>query len=270
MYLLFFGRKVFMEDLSFDERVLIFLKAMKKNSDNLIPRKSLLMFSDGVYMYTFWINNFEDIYEYVNKNIDSFIEYRRCIENINKRYLSLKKNIESFEKRIIEYLEAMKKNNNMLISRKLLLKFENGMMMYSFWEINCERIYMYVMKNFDLLSENYLDCINTIKNEYEKKLAFRLSFEDKIIEYLRAMKVNDNKIISQLSLLMFSDGSKMKRFWDTYKNKDKIYAYVLENEDNLLEYSECISTIKQKYSEVIGGRENVFLSPKVLNRKRGK
>ena len=72
--------------------------------------------------------------------------------------------------------------------------------------------------------------------------------EEKILEYLQAMKDNDNKIIPRRSPL-FSDGTQMGLYWNS--NKDKIYRMITE-EDNpfIVQYKDQCEVLIKEYIEV--------------------
>ena len=78
----------------------------------------------------------------------------------------------------------------------------------------------------------YKEQCEVLIKEYNKKA---LSDEEKLLEYLQAMKANGNNTILQSSKLLFSDGTKMGIYWCS-KTKNKIqliYAWVSKEFKNL-------------------------------------
>ena len=79
----------------------------------------------------------------------------------------------------------------------------------------------------ECILRNFSDLYNKVE-----ELTPKLTDEEKLLEYLQAMKDNDNNIIPKRSSLLFSDGTKMGYYWNISKNKDKIYKMIIE-EGNL-------------------------------------
>lgn len=125
------------------------------------------------------------------------------------------KKITTSEK-LFEFLEAMSKNNNKLIGQNSNLKFSDNTNMNQFWNNNRETIIDLIKINKEY-SKKYNDSCEVLINLYSKykkrKIKVKtISFEDKLLEYLQAMKDNDNKIIPKRSPLFFSDGTQMAKY----------------------------------------------------------
>lgn len=139
------------------------------------------------------------------------------------------KKITTSEK-LFEFLEAMSKNNNKLIGKNSNLKFSDNTNMNQFWNNNRETIIDLIKINKEY-SKKYNDSCEVLINLYSKykkrKIKVKtISFEDKLLEFLKAMKDNGNKIISSTSSLLFSDGTQMAKYWHNQKNK--IYKMIIE------------------------------------------
>ena len=89
----------------------------------------------------------------------------------------------------------------------------------------------------------YKEKSEVLIKEYNKK---GLGDEEKLLEYLKAMKENDNKIIPARSPLLFSDGTKMGYYWSD--KKDKIYKMITE-EDNqfIVQYKDQCEVLINEY-----------------------
>lgn len=109
--------------------------------------------------------------------------------------------------------------------------------MNQFWNNNRETIIDLIKINKEY-SKKYNDSCEVLINLYSKykkrKIKVKtISFEDKLLEFLKAMKDNGNKIISSTSSLLFSDGTKMRTYWNG--NKDKIYKMITEEGNPFVE-----------------------------------
>ena len=91
----------------------------------------------------------------------------------------------------------------------------------------------------------YKDQCEVLIKEYNKK---QLSEEEKLFEYLQAMKENGNKIIPYNSSLLFSDGTKMGYYWSKSNNKDKIYRMITkEGNQFVLQYKDQCEVLINEY-----------------------
>lgn len=159
------------------------------------------------------------------------------------------KKITTSEK-LFEFLEAMSKNNNKLIGQNSNLKFSDNTNMNQFWNNNRETIIDLIKINKEY-SKKYNDSCEVLINLYSKykkrKIKVKtISFEDKLLEYLQAMKDNDNKIIPKRSPLLFSDGTKMGSYWNAHK--DKIYKMITEEGNQfIVKYKDQCEVLINEY-----------------------
>ena len=241
-------------EISNDERNMEYLKAMKANNNRFITRRFKLKFSNGTSMSSFWTDNRQKLYDYVCSHEEELIGYDECIKVIKEeynKYLQKRANEMSDDERNMEYLKAIKENNNQLILSTSSLKFSNGESMSKFWYRNRQKLYDYVCSHEEELV-GYKECIKTIKEGYKKyfyKKANEISKSERNMEYLKAMKANNNQLIPSTSSLKFSNGTYMSDFW--YNNRQKLYDYVCRHEEELMEYEECIKTIKEEYMKYL-------------------
>ena len=251
-------RKIKVKTISFEDKLLEFLEAMHKNNDSIILTTSKLKFSDGVFMNQFLKNNREKIYTLITTKNNIFIKkYPKCCENIINDYMFIKsksKNISlTDEERLIEYLIAMSKNNNKLIKQTSNLRFSDGISMRYYWNIYKEKIVKLLSENMDEYLKDYKEACKTIIDAYKeyknylikKENNLILDFNRKLLEYLKAMNKNNNKIINQRSNIKFSDGTNMGSFFNN--NREKIYEELIkENNKFLKKYpASCMTLIKK-------------------------
>ena len=251
-------RKIKVKTISFEDKLLEFLEAMHKNNDSIILTTSKLKFSDGVFMNQFLKNNREKIYTLITTKNNIFIKkYPKCCENIINDYMFIKsksKNISlTDEERLIEYLIAMSKNNNKLIKQTSNLRFSDGISMRYYWNIYKEKIIKLLSENMDEYLKDYKGACKTIIDAYKeyknylikKENNLILDFNRKLLEYLKAMNKNNNKIINQRSNIKFSDGTNMGSFFNN--NREKIYEELIkENNKFLKKYpASCMTLIKK-------------------------
>ena len=157
------------------------------------------------------------------------------------------------EERLIEYLIAMSKNNNKLIKQTSNLRFSDGISMRYYWNIYKEKIIKLLSENMDKYLKDYKEACKTIIDAYKeyknylikKESNLILDFNRKLLEYLKAMNKNNNKIINQRSNIKFSDGTNMGSFFNN--NREKIYEELIkENNKFLKKYPEsCMTLIKK-------------------------
>lgn len=84
-------------------------------------------------------------------------------------------------------------------------------------------------------------------NDYQKKKENQLSEEEKLFEYLQAMKDNGNRIIPTNSSLLFGDGTQMRQYWKRTKNK--IYKMITEEENQfIVQYKEQCEVLIKDYN----------------------
>ena len=231
---------------------------MHKNNDSIILTTSKLKFSDGVFMNQFLKNNREKIYTLITTKNNIFIKkYPKCCENIINDYMFIKAKSKEIsltdEERLIEYLIAMSKNNNKLIKQTSNLRFSDGISMRYYWNIYKEKIIKLLSENMDKYLKDYKEACKTIIDAYKeyknylikKESNLILDFNRKLLEYLKAMNKNNNKIINQRSNIKFSDGTNMGSFFNN--NREKIYEELIkENNKFLKKYPEsCMTLIKK-------------------------
>lgn len=251
-------RKIKVKTISFEDKLLEFLEAMHKNNDNIILTTSKLKFSDGVFMNQFLKNNREKIYTLITTKNNIFIKkYPKCCENIINDYMFIKTKSKDIsltdEERLIEYLIAMSKNNNKLIKQTSNLRFSDGISMRYYWNIYKEKIIKLLSENMDKYLKDYKEACKTIIDAYKeyknylikKENNLILDFNRKLLEYLKAMNKNNNKIINQRSNIKFSDGTNMGSFFNN--NREKIYEELIKDNNKFLKKypASCMTLIKK-------------------------
>ncbi len=251
-------RKIKVKTISFEDKLLEFLEAMHKNNNNIILTTSKLKFSDGVFMNQFLKNNREKIYTLITTKNNIFIKkYPKCCENIINDYMFIKAKSKDIsltdEERLIEYLIAMSKNNNKLIKQTSNLRFSDGISMRYYWNIYKEKIIKLLSENMDKYLKDYKEACKTIIDAYKeyknylikKENNLILDFNRKLLEYLKAMNKNNNKIINQRSNIKFSDGTNMGSFFNN--NREKIYEELIKDNNKFLKKypASCMTLIKK-------------------------
>ena len=137
----------------------------------------------------------------------------------------------------------MKDNGNKILLQRCALLFSNGTKMGTYWNTTKDKIYKMITEEGNQFIVKYKDQCEVLIKEYNKK---QLIAEEKLIEYLQAMKDNGNRIISQSSSLLFSNGEKMGTYWQA--NKDKIYKMITEEENPFIaQYKVQCEVLINKY-----------------------
>ena len=236
------------KQLSEEEKLLEYLKAIKDNENKIIPFNSSLLFSNGEKMGYYWNNKKDKIYEMIIEEGNQFIvQYKDQCEVLNKEY---NKKQLSEEEKLFEYLQAMKANGNKIISSTSSLLFSDGIQMSQYWQNNKDKIYKMITEEGNQFIVQYKDqCEVLIKeyNNYQEKLEIKITAEEKFLEYLQAIKDNDNKMISSVSKKLFSDGTQMKQYWNG--NKDKIYKMITEEGNPFVaQYKEQCEVLVKEYN----------------------
>ncbi len=243
--------------LTKSEKLFEFLEAMSKNNNELIGQNSSLKFSDNTNMNQFWNNNREIIIDLIKTNKEYSKRYNdscKVLINLYSKYKKRKIKVKtiSFEDKLLEYLEAMHKNNDSIILTTSNLKFSDGVFMNQFLKNNREKIYKLITTKNNIFIKKYPKCCENIINDYMlrkgKSEEIKLTDEERLIEYLIAMSKNNNELIKQTSALRFSDGISMRYYWNIYK--EKIIKLLSENMDKYLkDYKEACKTIADAYKE---------------------
>ena len=231
------------KQLSEEEKLLEYLQAIKENGNKILPKRCTLLFSDGIQMAQYWNHNKDKIYKMITEEGNSFIiKYKdQCevlIEEYNKKKLSE-------EEKLFEYLQAMKENGNKILLQRCALLFSDGTQMGSYWSASKDKICKMIIEEGNPFIVQYKDQCQVLIKEYNKK---QLSEEEKLFEYLQAMKDNENKIIPYNSSLLFSDGLKMGIYWKN--KKDKIYKMIIEEGNPFIaQYKEQCEVLINEYIE---------------------
>lgn len=235
------------KQLTDEERLLEYLQAMTENNNNIIDRNSSLLFSDGTKMKFFLMKSSgkDKVYNMITGDRNIFIEkYPEQCEVIIKDYN--KKQLRDDDK-LLEYLQAMKNNGNKIIPNGSPLKFSDGKKMSLYWQHNKERIYRMITVDENIFIIKYREQCETLLSDYNKK---QLSDEEKLFEYLQAIKENNNKIIYRTSNLLFSDRTQMRNFWFSRNKKKKIYNMITADGNPFIErYKEQCEVIIKDYNK---------------------
>ena len=251
--------------LTDEEKLLEYLQAMKDNGNKIMPKRSSLLFSNGTKMNQYW-NNKDKIYKMITEEGNTFIvQYKDQCEVLIKEYNSYQEKQEikiTEEEKLLEYLQAMKDNDNKIIHARSPLLFNDGTKMGYYWSDKKDKIYKMITKEGNLFVMQYKkQCEVIIKeyNNYQKNQEAKITEEEKLFEYLKAIKDNGNKIIPQSSPLLFSDGTKMGIYWNSRK-KDKRYEMIIEKENQfIMQYKEqCEVLIKEYNKKGLGDEEKLL------------
>ena len=252
------------KQLSEEEKLLEYLQAMKDNDNNIIPKSSPALFSDGTKMGGYWNNNKDKIYQMIMEEGNPFVvQYKEQYEVLISEYIKFQEKSETKiteEEKLLEYLQVMKENDNKIMPRRNSLLFSNGTKMNQYWN-NKDKIYKMITEEGNTFIVQYKDqCEVLIKeyNSYQEKQEIKITEEEKLLEYLQAMKDNDNNIIPKSSPALFSDGTKMGGYWN--KNKDKIYRMVIEESNPfIIKYKDqCEVLIKEYNKKGLGDEEKLL------------
>ena len=244
------------KQLSEEEKIFEYLQAIKENGNKIIPHNSTLLFSDGIHMNQYWGGNKNKIYKLITEEGNQFIvQYKEQCEVLIKEFNNYQEKLEikiTDEEKLLEYLQAIKKNGNKILFQRCALSFSDGIQMGYYWNSNKDKIYKMITEEGNPFIVQYKEqCKVLIKeyNNYQEKLEIKITDEEKLLEYLQAMKDNDNKILPSISKKVFSDGTKMGIYW-IVKNKDKIYKMIIA-EDNpfIVQYKEQCEVLIKAYKD---------------------
>ncbi len=249
--------------LSFEEKLIEFLQAIKNNNNKIVPQKSPLVFSDGVKVGSYWYTNRDKIYNTVTVKGNIFFKlYKEQCEVIIKEYNDLLNNVQlSIEEKLPELLQAIKDNNNKIISSSSPLLFSDGTKMNTFWWSgnNKNRIYALIMKENNPYMENYREQCEVLIRSYNSiKNKVRLTDEEKLFEYLQAIKDNDNKLLSTTTTLTFSNGDKMCEF--RHNNKERIYKRITADNNPFVQRfkEQCDVLVRDFFRKPLTDEERLF------------
>ena len=146
----------------------------------------------------------------------------------------------------------MKENSNKMIYRSSSSMFSDGQQKGTYWGRNRDEIYKMITEEGNPFIKQYKEQCEVLIKEYNKKT---LSDKEKLLEYLQAMKDNENKIIPKRSSLLFSDGTQKGTYWET--NRDKIYKMITEEGNPFIaQYKDQFEVLINKYIEYQETREN--------------
>ena len=159
-----------------------------ENDNKIMPKRSSLLFSDGTKMNPYW-NNKDKIYKMITEEGNTFVvQYKDQCEVLIKEYNSYQEKQEikiTEEEKLLEYLQAMKDNDNNIIPKSSPALFSDGTKMGNYWNANKDKIYQMVIEESNPFIIKYKDQCEVLIKEYDKK---QLSEEEKLLEYLQAMK----------------------------------------------------------------------------------
>lgn len=260
---LYNGVEKLLPKLSFEEKLIEFLQAIKENNNKIIPQKSSLVFSDGVKVGAYWGTNRDKIYNTVTVKGNIFFKlYKEQCEVIIKEYNDLLNNVQlTIEEKLPELLQAIKDNNNKIISSSGSLLFSDGTKMNTFWWSgnNRNRIYALIMKENNPYMENYREqCEMLIRSYNSIKNKVRLTEDEKLFEYLQAIKDNDNKLLSTTTTLTFSNGDKMCEF--RHNNKERLYKMITADNNPFVQRfkEQCDLLVRDFFRRPLTDEERLF------------
>ena len=185
-------------------------------------------------MGVYWNNKKDKIYEMIIEEGNPFVEqYKNQCKVLIKEYNNYQEKLEikiTDEEKLLEYLQAMKDNDNKILPSISKKVFSDGTKMGIYWCVkNKDKIYKMIIAEDNPFIVQYKEqCEVLIKefNNYQEKLEIKITEEEKLLEYLQAIKENGNKILFQRCALSFSDGIQMGYYWNS--NKDKIIIKSIE------------------------------------------
>lgn len=122
--------------------------------------------------------------------------------------------------------------------------------MGNYWHNKKDKMYRMIIEEKTFIVQYKEVCETLIKayNDYQKKKENQLSEEEKLFEYLQAMKDNENKIIPYNSSLLFSNGTQMAQYWNNQKNK--MYKMITaEGNQFVAQYKEQCEVLINEYIE---------------------
>lgn len=122
--------------------------------------------------------------------------------------------------------------------------------MGNYWHNKKDKMYRMIIEEKTFIVQYKEACETLIKayNDYQKKKENQLSEEEKLFEYLQAMKDNENKIIPYNSSLLFSNGTQMAQYWNNQKNK--MYKMITaEGNQFVAQYKEQCEVLINEYIE---------------------
>ena len=255
--------------LSEEEKLLEYLQAVKENGNKIISQSSPLLFSDGTQTGTYWNSNKDKIYKMITEEDNQFIvQYKAQCEVLIKEYNKYQEKQKSKiteEEKLLEYLQAMKDNDDETIPYNSTLLFSDGTKMGIYWghSNNKDKIYKMIIEGGNQFAIQYKEeCEVLIKEykNYQEKQEVKITEEEKLLEYLQAMKDNDNKIIPYNSSSLFSDGTQMGYYWSNSNNKDKIYKMITEESNPfVIQYKDqCEVLIKEYNKKQLSEEEKLF------------
>ena len=231
-----------------EEKLLEYLQAMKDNDNKILPSISKKVFSDGTKIGIYWsVKNKDKIYKMIIAEDNPFIvQYKEQCEVLIKAYKDYQKKqakkITDKEK-LLEYLQRMKENGNRMIFSRSSLLFSDETQMAQYWNRAKNKIYKMITEEGNQFVIQYKDQCEVLIKEYNKKT---LSNDEKLLEYLQAIKENCNNTIPPSSSLLFSDGTKMSIYWRD--KKDKIYIMIMEEGNPfIVQYKEQCEVLINKY-----------------------
>ena len=229
--------------ISEKEKLFEYLQAMKEHGNKIIPQSSLLEFSDGTKMAQYWNNQKNKIYKMITEEGNQFVaQYKEQCEVIIKKY---NKKTLSDEEKLLEYLQSMKEIDNKIIPQSSLLEFSDRTQKGKYWGHKKDKIYKMITKKGNPFIIQYKEQCEVLIKEYNKKA---LSDEEKLLEYLQAMKENSNKMIYRSSSSMFSDGTQMRQYWG--RNRDEIYKMITEEGNSfIIKYKDQCEVLIEEYNK---------------------
>jgi len=258
------------EGLTMENKINQLLNYVSLN--NKIPsRNKSVLFTNGSCMGSFWSFHKPKcdrepfnkllINDLLKNNYDEYLIIRE--KNKNKIELSIKDKIN-------ELLNYVSLNNKIPKQNKSVL-FTNESCMGSFWGFHKPKC--------DIEPFNKLLTNGLLKNNYDEYLIIReknknkikLSIEDKIDELLNYVSLN-NKIPLRNESVLFTNGSYMGGFWNSYKKKcdKKPFDKLLTNDllkDNYNEYLIIREKNKNKIKLSIKDKIDELLNYVSLNNK---
>lgn len=122
--------------------------------------------------------------------------------------------------------------------------------MGNYWHNKKDKMYRMIIeeKTFIVQYKEACETLSKAYNDYQKKKENQLSEEEKLFEYLQAMKDNENKIIPYNSSLLFSNGTQMAQYWNNQKNK--MYKMITaEGNQFVAQYKEQCEVLINEYIE---------------------
>ena len=225
----------------------------------LVSHSSSKLFSNGEQMANYWKINRDNIIQIIGIESGQYdLDYseacmiiRKAYEYfLNKKMNKKEKKLLSPEEKLKEYLQEVTKIGE-VVKQSSALTFSNDEKMGNYFIAKKRRK---IMKLLGLESgsydEEYPNACKILREEYNKK---NLSFDEKLIEYLKEVEKEGRKIPKRENK-QFTDSTQMGTYWSA--NKEKIMEMIgLDNGPYDEEYPTSCQILREEYKEYLKSKD---------------